>query len=58
VTEIDSTTGEVFKKPPPPSSKPPVIAALDVVLDIPGQAFVRGRGLDSEWKGHFAVSGT
>jgi translocation and assembly module TamB len=58
VTQIDSTKGEVLTKPPPPSSKPPIVAALDVTLDIPGQVFVRGRGLDSEWQGHFHVTGT
>jgi len=32
--------------------------ALDVTLDLPGQVFVRGRGLDSEWSGRIAVAGT
>lgn len=59
VAEIDSTTGEVFRQSAPPSNKPAaVVAALDVKLDIPGQVFVRGRGLDSEWQGHFDVTGT
>jgi len=30
---------------------------LDVSLDIPGRAFVRGRGLQSEWKGKIRASG-
>ncbi len=30
---------------------------LDLVLEIPGRAFVRGRGLDSEWKGRLQVEG-
>jgi translocation and assembly module TamB len=58
VTEIDSTTGHVLRQPAPTSHEPPVVAALDVKLDVPGQLFVRGRGLDSEWKGHFDVGGT
>jgi translocation and assembly module TamB len=58
VTEIDSTTGQVLRQPAPRSEKAPVVAALDVKLDVPGQVFVRGRGLDSEWKGHFDVGGT
>ena len=30
---------------------------LDVTVDLPGQVFVRGRGLDSEWRGGFEVGG-
>lgn len=30
---------------------------LDVEIDVPGQVFVRGRGLDSEWAGTLAVTG-
>jgi translocation and assembly module TamB len=29
-----------------------------VVVEIPGQLFVRGKGLDSEWQGRVAVKGT
>lgn len=58
VTEIDSKTGEILKQPAPPSTKTPIVATLDVKLDIPGQVFVQGRGLDSEWQGHFDVTGT
>lgn len=32
--------------------------ALDVAVAIPGQMFVRGRGLDSEWRGTLALTGT
>ncbi|WP_026986040.1 translocation/assembly module TamB domain-containing protein [Fodinicurvata fenggangensis] len=32
--------------------------SLDVEIDLPRRVFVRGRGLDSEWGGHFSVSGT
>ncbi|MEX2631154.1 MAG: translocation/assembly module TamB domain-containing protein [Tistlia sp.] len=32
--------------------------ALGVEVDIPGQVFVRGRGLDSEWRGALEISGT
>ena len=31
---------------------------LDVAVNIPGQAFVRGRGLESEWGGDITVGGT
>ena len=30
---------------------------LDVAVNVPGQAFIRGRGLDSEWKGNLKVTG-
>ncbi len=31
---------------------------LDVGIEIPGQLFIRGRGLDSEWQGSFRLTGT
>jgi translocation and assembly module TamB len=31
---------------------------LDVAVNIPGQAFVRGRGLESEWGGDVTIGGT
>lgn len=43
---------------PPPS--PPSFAqntSLDVVVNIPGGCFVRGRGLDSEWEGNLHIQG-
>ncbi len=44
----------------PPSNDPPLgqNLKLDVSLDSPGQIFVRGRGLDSEWKSDVKVGGT
>lgn len=32
--------------------------ALDLGVKLPGKVFVRGRGLDSEWRGNLKVSGT
>ncbi|RVU38237.1 hypothetical protein EOI86_02775 [Hwanghaeella grinnelliae] len=32
--------------------------ALDIIVDAPGQIFVRGRGLESEWEGNVKVTGT
>jgi translocation and assembly module TamB len=32
--------------------------ALDLTFDLPGQVFVRGRGLESEWGGRLQVTGT
>ncbi len=31
---------------------------LDLAIEIPGRTYVRGRGLDSEWKGALQVGGT
>lgn len=32
--------------------------ALDLLVDLPGQVFVRGLGLDSEWGGKLTIKGT
>ena len=40
------------KEPPKPS---PIL--LDMTVDIPGRAFVRGRGVDSEWRGNLDIAG-
>lgn len=39
----------------PPAGGPDI--SLDIRVEVPGQAFVRGRGLDSEWKGALTVTG-
>jgi translocation and assembly module TamB len=39
------------------SAKGPEIS-LDLDVQVPGRTFVRGRGLDSEWKGLLRVTGT
>jgi translocation and assembly module TamB len=38
--------------------EPAVAAALDITISMPGQVFVRGHGLDSEWRGELKVGGT
>ncbi len=59
VEEIDSRKPAIDQiRYERPKKTPPVVATLDVVLDVPGQTFVRGRGLDSEWRGRFVVGGT
>lgn len=48
----------------PPAETPPIRPplfqeiALDLVLNVPGQAKVTGYGVDSEWKGSVHVTGT
>lgn len=33
-------------------------ATLDVAVIVPGQLFVRGKGIDSEWGGHLKITGS
>lgn len=40
------------------ATAPPFAATLDVDFTSPGQCFIRGRGLDSEWRGKIHVGGT
>jgi len=40
------------------SAAPAGVIALDITIDIPGQLFVRGPSLVSEWGGTLAVAGT
>lgn len=35
----------------------PLVLNLDIAADIPGHAFVRGRGLESEWQGNLKIAG-
>ncbi|MGH6882599.1 MAG: translocation/assembly module TamB domain-containing protein, partial [Hypericibacter sp.] len=37
--------------------KPGLRVALDVTVSIPGQSFLRGHGLESEWRGRIKVNG-
>jgi translocation and assembly module TamB len=57
VVRIDSSKPAVSRKPAAPPA-PPVTATLDIHFHDPGQTFVRGRGLTSEWSGDLAVTGT
>ncbi len=42
-----------------PESKPPIFPLeLDVVIKAPGQVFIGGNHLESEWKGSLALTGT
>jgi translocation and assembly module TamB len=60
VLKVVETNGKTGKQPPPaPASQPPALpAALDIKIDMPGNIFVRGHGLDSEWRGNLAITGT
>jgi translocation and assembly module TamB len=56
VHEIHVLPEHAFEPPKPAS--PPATILLDVGVAIPGQFFVRGRGLESEWKGRLKARGT
>jgi translocation and assembly module TamB len=58
VIEIDSRTGLKVEPKNAAKKEPALPARLDIVVDIPNQLFVRGRGLDSEWKGRVTIRGT
>ncbi len=59
VTLIDSATGKVLATPEQSRQSVALLSlALAVDVDMPGQVFVRGRGLDSEWRGKLSVTGT
>ncbi|MFH1092159.1 MAG: translocation/assembly module TamB domain-containing protein, partial [Pseudomonadota bacterium] len=53
VKEINLAPGQ--RKSPPQPEKRPVRLRLEVEVDFPGQLYIRGRGLDSEWKGALKV---
>ena len=59
VTLVDSATGQVLGTPEQSGPSVSILAlALDVEVTMPGQVFVRGRGLDSEWRGKLSITGT
>jgi translocation and assembly module TamB len=57
VVEVNGQTG---KRPPPaPAAQAPALPALlDLTIDMPGNIFVRGHGLESEWRGKMRITGT
>jgi len=63
VVKIDVVDVNGPPRPQPAQPEPSRKAAspqgvrLDVKIDMPGQVFVRGRGLDSEWNGTLQVAG-
>jgi translocation and assembly module TamB len=58
VTEID---GKRQQLAPPLAAPAPASAlpmSLDITLALPGQVFVRGHGLNSDWHGRLKIAGT
>jgi translocation and assembly module TamB len=61
VLKVVETNGKTGKPQPPPANQqqPPALpATLDIKLDMPGNIFVRGHGLESEWRGRLTITGT
>jgi translocation and assembly module TamB len=58
VVEINNRAKKVEATKSPKTSRPAIPAALDIQIAVPGPMFVRGRGLDSEWRGQINVTGT
>jgi translocation and assembly module TamB len=61
VLKVVETSSKSRKSPPPPAAanQPPALpATLDIKIDLPGNIFVRGHGLDSEWRGKLTITGT
>jgi translocation and assembly module TamB len=58
VIEINSRAPKRAGAAPAKTSPPAVPASLDIRIAVPGRIFVRGRGLDSEWRGQVSVTGT
>lgn len=57
---IEVRDGERIDVAPPPAPEPDPDEAivLDLSLVMPNRVFVRGRGLDSEWRGDLDITGT
>src|SRR5262249_21142340 len=60
VLKVVETNSKTRKQPPSePANQPPALpATLDIMIDMPGNIFVRGRGLESEWRGKLTITGT
>ncbi len=45
-------------QPAAADNQPALPATLDINVDMPGNIFVRGHGLESEWRGRLTITGT
>ncbi|HEX6979193.1 MAG TPA: translocation/assembly module TamB domain-containing protein [Alphaproteobacteria bacterium] len=57
VVVVNSRTGTVGAAPTERDGAG-MLLDLDLNVTAPGRVFIRGRGLDSEWRGNLAVTGT
>jgi hypothetical protein len=58
VVEINGRRGRKVTGGAAGKSAPALPATLDIQVGVPGRIFVRGRGLDSEWRGRLTVTGS
>ena len=58
VLHVVRIPGLAGKRVAPAAAAPVVGASLDIGLAMPGRVFVRGHGLDSEWRGRLKITGT
>jgi translocation and assembly module TamB len=59
VLQVVVTNGKTVKQPVAAADQAPALPApLDITLDMPGNVFVRGHGLESEWRGRLKITGT
>ncbi len=58
VVTLDVTEVGGSEKAEPEKSAPLAPVGLQIALDAPGQIFVRGHGVNSEWRGHVDINGT
>jgi len=57
VVETGGARTQTASAAPAKAAAPPIDLRLDVAIDMPRRVFLRGRGLDSEWSGRFAITG-
>jgi len=57
VDEVNATDPTRVKKDPAEVAEDASVVILNLNLVVPGRAFVRGLGLDSEWSGDLTISG-
>ncbi|MCK5364109.1 MAG: translocation/assembly module TamB domain-containing protein, partial [Gammaproteobacteria bacterium] len=57
VDEVNITNAAYARIKAPVSAADPSVLILDLDISVPGRAFVRGLGLDSEWMGNVKISG-
>jgi translocation and assembly module TamB len=58
VVEVNGREGGRAGRADTGKTAPALTASLDIQVGVPGRIFVRGRGLDSEWRGRLAIGGT
>lgn len=57
VAEVNITSAAHATIKAPAGAADPSVVILDLDISVPGRAFVRGLGLDSEWMGDVKISG-